>query len=188
MTDEQITAIWNRCKDSKDRCTAQKFARAILAVAPPVASQPEGAPACQDCGEPQSRNPHAKAGDASLEFGYLWHCIPCLVKSRSAWTSRCYAAERECERLASQAQSEGAALRDALRYRWLRAQHWDDAQLGVVRYPKASVKLGHDCPSLERLDEAIDAALFAGPVAPPTSKLNLREICDWDNPIGDDDK
>jgi hypothetical protein len=58
-------------------------------------------PACQDCGEPQTRNPHPRAGDPSLEFGYRWHCIPCLVKSRAAWTSRCYAAERECERLAA---------------------------------------------------------------------------------------
>lgn len=48
---------------------------------------------------------------------------------------------------------------DAARYRWLRAQHWNDADICVVAHPKGSVKLGTDCPSLERLDAAIDAAL-----------------------------
>lgn len=47
---------------------------------------------------------------------------------------------------------------DAARYRWLREQHWYDAQLCVVAGPKQAVKLGHDCPSGERLDAAIDAA------------------------------
>lgn len=46
---------------------------------------------------------------------------------------------------------------DAERYRWLRAQHWDSGQLAVVRNPNRAVKLGHDCPSLDRLDAAIDA-------------------------------
>lgn len=47
-------------------------------------------------------------------------------------------------------------LRDAERYRWLRAQHWDTSPLAVVVDPKNSVKLGRDCPSKDRLDEAID--------------------------------
>ena len=48
---------------------------------------------------------------------------------------------------------------DATRYRWLRAQFWDQAKLCVVANPKDAVKLGHDCPSLERLDELIDQAM-----------------------------
>ncbi len=51
--------------------------------------------------------------------------------------------------------------RDAVRYRWLRAQNWNDGLLAVVADPKAAVKLGQDCPSLDRLDEQIDAAMLA---------------------------
>lgn len=49
--------------------------------------------------------------------------------------------------------------RDAARYRWLRAQNWNDGPLAVVANPKDAVKLGKDCPSLDRLDEAIDIAM-----------------------------
>ena len=48
--------------------------------------------------------------------------------------------------------------RDAERYQWLRAQHWNEATLCVVTHPKRAIKPGYDCPSLERLDAAIDAA------------------------------
>jgi len=48
---------------------------------------------------------------------------------------------------------------DAARYRWLREQHWNEADMAVVCEPKKSVKLGFDCPSGERLDEAIDSAI-----------------------------
>ena len=47
---------------------------------------------------------------------------------------------------------------DAERYRWLRVQHWNDASMCVVTNPKHVVRLGTDCPTLARLDEAIDAA------------------------------
>lgn len=46
---------------------------------------------------------------------------------------------------------------DAERYRRLRAQTWFASPLAVVRDPRSAVKLGHDCPSLDRLDAAIDA-------------------------------
>lgn len=45
---------------------------------------------------------------------------------------------------------------DAARYRWLRAQHWNDNTLAVVYIPKNAVKLGYDCPMGKRLDEFID--------------------------------
>lgn len=48
---------------------------------------------------------------------------------------------------------------DAARYQWLRAQHWDSAPLAVVADPKRSIKLGCDAPSLDRLDQMIDAAM-----------------------------
>lgn len=56
------------------------------------------------------------------------------------------------------ARPDAALLKDAERYRWLREQYWNDGALCVVATPKVAVKLGHDCPSLERLDAAIDAA------------------------------
>lgn len=58
---------------------------------------------------------------------------------------------------------------DAERYRWLRAQHWDTSPLGVVVEPRHAVKLGHDLPSGERLDEAVDAAMQA---KRPNAKLS----------------
>ena len=48
---------------------------------------------------------------------------------------------------------------DAARYRWLREQYWNEADMAVVCDPKKSVKLGFDCPSGKRLDEAIDSAI-----------------------------
>jgi hypothetical protein len=51
----------------------------------------------------------------------------------------------------------GPWKRDAERYRWLRRQHWNEADLCVVMHPGKAVKLGYDCPSLDRLDAAIDA-------------------------------
>jgi len=51
------------------------------------------------------------------------------------------------------------AEKDALRYRFLRELHWSDGPMCVAMQPKLSVKLGHDCPSHERLDDAIDAAI-----------------------------
>jgi hypothetical protein len=50
---------------------------------------------------------------------------------------------------------------DAKRYRWLREQNWNDGLLAVVADPKDAVKLGYDCPSLDRLDAEIDAAMLA---------------------------
>ncbi|MDR3386855.1 MAG: hypothetical protein P4L92_07360 [Rudaea sp.] len=51
--------------------------------------------------------------------------------------------------------------RDAARYRWLRQQHWSEAEMFVVAGSKSRVQLGTDCPSLVRLDEAVDAELGA---------------------------
>ena len=78
----------------------------------------------------------------------------------------------ECIRLradlgAARAEVE-APREDAARYRWLRAQHWDEAPLAVVAHPKRAIKLGYDCPSLERLDAAIDSARKA-PATPTGS-------------------
>ncbi|MGT2429291.1 hypothetical protein ACU4HD_12190 [Cupriavidus basilensis] len=49
--------------------------------------------------------------------------------------------------------------RDAARYRWLRERHWNESTLFVVAGHHSLVRLGTDCPSDERLDAAIDAAM-----------------------------
>lgn len=56
---------------------------------------------------------------------------------------------------------------DAARYQWLRKQVWNDANLFVIHGSKDLVRLGTDCPSFHRLDDAIDAAM-AQPVPPVT--------------------
>lgn len=53
----------------------------------------------------------------------------------------------------------GSDATDAARYRWLREQNWNESEMAVVCRPKEAVKLGFDCPSRKRLDDAIDAAM-----------------------------
>lgn len=82
--------------------------KAMLAAAPahPVV-QP--APECQQCHQPKTLNPHPKAGDPSLEFGYVWECIPCLVRTRSSAVKRYCAAEAALKELQAGHQA-GASL------------------------------------------------------------------------------
>lgn len=54
-----------------------------------------------------------------------------------------------------------AAKLDAARYQWLRERSWFDSEFCVVRDPRRAVMPGHDCPSHERLDVAIDSAMAA---------------------------
>jgi hypothetical protein len=62
-------------------------------------------------------------------------------------------------------QEENSELRkDAERYRWLRQCNWFDSEVCVLRHPRSVLTrggggLGADCPSLYRLDEAIDTAI-----------------------------
>jgi hypothetical protein len=51
-----------------------------------------------------------------------------------------------------------AAETYARRYRWLRQQHWSAGTLAVVAQPRI-LPVGIYCPSLELLDQEIDAAL-----------------------------
>ena len=50
---------------------------------------------------------------------------------------------------------------DAERYRLLRQMNWFDSPFCVVMEPKKAVKLGYDCPSLDRLDAFVDEVLKA---------------------------
>ena len=100
----------------------------------------------------------------ALADEYAW----CMVgEERGALEDS--AAAREALRAALASQANPAPLaddsRDAARYRWLRMQDWFSGPLCVLRDPKTvlarGTALGADCPSRERLDEAIDAALAA---------------------------
>ena len=51
--------------------------------------------------------------------------------------------------------------KDAARYQWLRAQHWNDSAFAVVSESKRNEKLGTYCPSEDRLDQEIDSAMGA---------------------------
>ena len=53
-------------------------------------------------------------------------------------------------------------LKDAERYRWLQLADWWRSPVCVIRNPKEQAKLGSDCPSGERLDEAVDDAMGNG--------------------------
>jgi hypothetical protein len=57
---------------------------------------------------------------------------------------------------------EAAIQIDATRYRWLRAQHWNENTLCPVVRPKENVRLGSSCPSGVLLDVAIDERMKPG--------------------------
>lgn len=59
------------------------------------------------------------------------------------------------ERTAWRVTAENAE-KDAARYRWLRAQNWEENRLGVVVRPKDNTKLGCFLPSDTLLDDTID--------------------------------
>ena len=58
----------------------------------------------------------------------------------------------------SESDEQASLVRDAERYRWLRAQHWSDSKDTLTVTAARNIRLGSDCPFTERLDEAIDAA------------------------------
>jgi hypothetical protein len=65
-------------------------------------------------------------------------------------------------------------------YRWLREQHWDTSALCVVVDPKKAVRLGHECPSGDRLDEAIAAARGM-----PSTPKSLHTLTDREKLMGE---
>ena len=58
-------------------------------------------PGCQFCHTPMSRNPHPDAGTPSqlTQVGYVWECVPCLVRTRFEASRRANEAEADVERL-----------------------------------------------------------------------------------------
>ena len=96
-----------------------------------------------------------------------------LESRRDAWRDSAILSQRSASELARQVDQQAAELArlraenerlkaDAARYEWLRRQHWSDASMCVVMKPRSAVRLGHDCPAVDRLDAAIDAAMAQG--------------------------
>lgn len=71
----------------------------------------------------------------------------------------CESAGLELTPLFAHPPRESGDAEDAARYRLLREMDWFDSPLCVVRDPKKNVRFGTDCPSRDRLDAAIDAAI-----------------------------
>lgn len=57
--------------------------------------------------------------------------------------------------------SDKETERDAARYRWLRAQYWDENKIAVALSPKQSIRIGSSCPFGHLLDEEIDRLMEA---------------------------
>lgn len=93
--------------------------------------------------------------DATLES------LDCLFWDVSEGATHDFA--RAIEQAVLQSPEVQAWKKDAELYRGLRQMHWSKSHLCVVRNPKTAVKLGSDCPSGERLDVAIRAAMEKQP-------------------------
>ena len=96
-----------------------------------------------------------KARDAKDLLGHNDHLVE-LLEARGRLM---LAVEIERDQLNAE---NGALRKDAERYRWLRIDDWWRSPMCVIRNPKDQAKLGSDCPSSDRLDAAIDAAIGKG--------------------------
>jgi len=99
-----------------------------------------------------------------VKNGQLTERIADLEKQNEALAARVAELEKQVVDVGVIAMTH-PAQRDAARYRWLRVQDWFDGTLCVLRDPKKiltrGIGLGADCPSRDRLDAAIDAAIAA---------------------------
>jgi hypothetical protein len=111
-----------------------------------------------------------KSGATPDDLSSLTFAAAAYPSAFLALIERVEAAEARCAELQSHQDDYDrahagieAAERDAARYRWLREQHWHNSSLHVLSNPnKHHNLLGLDCPSGERLDFAIDAAIAKG--------------------------
>lgn len=102
-------------------------------------------------------------GERMREVAEVEYIVNCMAEGDDSGCGSKTDLGRDLEREVQKLYEQIASLQDdAERYRWLREQHWNESTLAVVCEPKKAVKLGYDCPSGERLDEAIDAAMSKG--------------------------
>lgn len=90
------------------------------------------------------------------EMGPDWQWIDCGSENNATFISNA-----NPQAILSMIARLEAAEKNAARYLWLRAQHWNDSAFAVVSEPKRNVKLGTYCPSEDRLDQEIDSAMGA---------------------------
>lgn len=81
----EITARWSYAPTESATCAESQVE--------PIGDESKG-PLCF-CGLRQTKNPHPEAGvpPGYLEVGTVYDCIPCLNKSRRAWSKRANAAQ-----------------------------------------------------------------------------------------------
>lgn len=122
----------------------------------------------------------ARISELHTQLGEAKSCEDVLLQSRHELILERDALQRAVDTDYEQLYREQLEKnKDADRYRKLRAMHWSDKGLCVTMAD--SVKLGHDCPSLDRLDEAIDAAASVEdcPVCGGMPKANVHPcICE----------
>ena len=107
---------------------------------------------------------YREAEKALPEEPYSWMMIRWLEDGKTERPAHCRVVDAtEYDKLRAHdaaVTAEREKMReDAERYRWLRNQNWTQRGLFVVSAGQRDVvRLGTNCPSLELLDDAIDAA------------------------------
>lgn len=147
---KKIDKAWNRSTPALDGCipgAMDAWKRPVKQHLPYDFSGNPGASATQYC-------------NGWNDSGGYWknHCLD--LQAQIAGLKTGY---ESYEQVNSGLKAEVEALRkDAERYRWLRIADWWRSPVCVIRNPKEQAKLGSDCPSGDRLDAAIDAAMGKG--------------------------
>ena len=95
---KRIAALVEGCFAALDELEQTADPAAIMSAATPALGP---APRCVFCHTPMSRNPHPDAGTPSqlTQVGYVWECVPCLVRTRFEASRRAGAAEADVNRL-----------------------------------------------------------------------------------------
>ncbi len=109
----------------------------------------------------------AQPGSGSANHDHHHHHPDCPTGDQRAVLMGLVAVDKRWQRELDARDAELAALRakcerlrkDAERYQWLRSRHWSDSEVCCVADPRDAVRLGYSCPSLELLDDIIDAAM-----------------------------
>ena len=114
-------------------------------------------PSCWTCGD--TGDVHDITGEWRGECDCLSAQLINSSRERDQLKAEVDSLTREADR---QYTTIEAYRKDAERYQWLREADWWRSPVCVIRNPKEQAKLGSDCPSGERLDEAVDAAMGKG--------------------------
>lgn len=103
------------------------------------------------CGRGDCVSPaQAKPEDARMSFPGGWQNVVDGLHSR---------VQQQITRITELETQNAELAKDAGRWRKFREMNWHNSPIVAVMGPKMNVRLGTDCPSVDRLDDIIDAAL-----------------------------